>query len=127
MLFRSLESWQNAERMAIAAAKTALGVAHDSNADGPPWFWSDQYDDNLQLLGLPDESMRVIERAVPEKRQRVFFFCEGARVRAVATVNAGREIRVVRKWLAADRFPDLAALTDPAADLNRLPMAAPDV
>ena len=122
-----LESWQNAERMAIAAAKTALGVAHDPDADGPPWFWSDQYDDNLQLLGLPDEHMRVIERTVPEKRQRVFFFCVGARVRAVATVNAGREIRVVRKWLAADRFPELGTLADPAADLNRLPMVPPDV
>ncbi len=119
-----IESWENAQRQAVAAAKAALGVAHDPEAEGPPWFWSDQYEDNLQLLGLPEEKMRLIERHVPAKRQRLYFFCEGARVRAVAAVNAGREIKIARKWILQDRFPDLAALADSGADLNKLPLAA---
>lgn len=119
-----IESWENAQRQAVAAAKAALGVAHDPQADGPPWFWSDQYDDNLQLLGLPNEAQRVVERHVPAKRQHLFFFCEGARVRAVAAVNAGREIKIARKWLLQDRFPDLDALADASLDLNKLPTAA---
>jgi 3-phenylpropionate/trans-cinnamate dioxygenase ferredoxin reductase subunit len=120
-----IESWENAQRQAIGAAKTALGLTHDDAADGPPWFWSDQYDDNLQLLGEPTEAMRVVERQVPAKRSRLFFFCEGARVRAVAAVNAGRDIRVVRKWISQDRYPSLEAIVDPAADLNKLPVTAP--
>lgn len=120
-----IESWENAQRQAVAAAKAALGLTHDAAADGPPWFWSDQYDDNLQLLGEPTESMRVVERNVPAKRSRVFFFCDGARIKAVAAINAGREIRVVRKWIAQDRYPGLDALVDPAADLNKLPVQAP--
>ena len=86
-------------------ARPRSASRHDPEAEGPPWFWSDQYDDNLQLLGVPDERMRVVERSVPEKRQRVFFFCEGAQVRAVAAINGGREIKVARKWMLQDRFP----------------------
>ena len=119
-----IESWENAQRGAVAAAKAALGIDHDTEADGPPWFWSDQYDDNLQLLGLPDDSMRVIERQVPAKRSRLFFFCDGPRVRAVAAVNAGRDMRVVRRWIAQDSYPALEALVDPAADLNKLPVSS---
>ena len=119
-----IESWENAQRQAMAAAKAALGIAHDPEAEGPPWFWSDQFDDNLQLLGLPSEQMRVIERVVPAKRQRVYFFCDGARVRAVAALNAGREIKVARRWMQQDRYPALDSLADPSADLNKLPLAA---
>ncbi len=124
-----IESWENAQRQGVAAAKAALGAPHDPGSDGAPWFWSDQYDDNLQLLGLPDESMQVIERHIParagaKRGTHLFFFCDGARVRAVAAVNAGREIKIARKWLREDRFPDLAALSDPANDLNKLPLLA---
>jgi len=119
-----IESWENAQRQAVAAAKAALGLDHDVEAAGPPWFWSDQFDDNLQLLGIPDESMRVVERAVPAKRQRVFYFCERRRVRAVAAVNAGREIKVARKWMLQDRYPEPEALADASVDANKLPLAA---
>jgi 3-phenylpropionate/trans-cinnamate dioxygenase ferredoxin reductase subunit len=108
----------------VAAAKAALGIAHDAEAEGPPWFWSDQYDDNLQLLGVPTASMQIIERHVPDKRQRLYFFCEGERVRALAAINAGREVKIVRKWMLQNRFPALSALTDSATDLNKLPLAA---
>jgi len=119
-----IESWENAQRQAVAAAKAALGQAHDPQAEGPPWFWSDQYDDNLQVLGLPDESQRIVERRDPARRQRVFFFCDGARIRAVAAVNAGREIKIARKWMTQGRFPAIEALADTSVDLNKLPLAA---
>lgn len=118
-----LESWENAQRQAVIAARTALGRDCDPEADGPPWFWSDQFDDNLQLLGVPSDGLQMIERQVPAKRQRLFFFCDGGRVRAVAAVNAGRDVKVVRKWIAQDRFPTLDSLVDASADLNKLPLA----
>jgi 3-phenylpropionate/trans-cinnamate dioxygenase ferredoxin reductase subunit len=115
-----IESWENAQRQAVAAAKAALGIAHDIDAEGPSWFWSDQYEHNLQLLGLPQETHRVIERSVPAKNQRVFFFCDGERVAAVAAVNAGREIKIARKWMLHNRFPNLESLADASVDLNKL-------
>jgi 3-phenylpropionate/trans-cinnamate dioxygenase ferredoxin reductase subunit len=122
---RRMESWENAERQGITAARAALGLPAEPLMSSAPWFWSDQYDDNLQILGEPAEDMSIIERHVPDRRARVLFLCTGRRVRAVAAVNAGREVKVARKWMNADRYPDLALLADPANDLNKLPVAAP--
>jgi 3-phenylpropionate/trans-cinnamate dioxygenase ferredoxin reductase subunit len=119
-----IESWENAQRQAVAAAKAALGITHDPDAEGPPWFWSDQYDDNLQVLGLPSERHRIVERSDPAKRQRVFFFCDGTKVCAVAAVNAGREVKIARKWMRERRFPAIDALTDTTTDLSKLPLGA---
>jgi 3-phenylpropionate/trans-cinnamate dioxygenase ferredoxin reductase component len=122
---RRLESWENAQRQAVAAAHAALGLAHDPQAEGPPWFWSDQYDDNLQVLGTPLDSHQLIERTRTETRQRVLLFHDGRQVQAVAAVNAGREIKVVRKWLREGRQPALSALSDLATELHRLPLSPP--
>jgi 3-phenylpropionate/trans-cinnamate dioxygenase ferredoxin reductase subunit len=119
-----IESWENAQRQAVAAAKAALGLAHDPDAEGPPWFWSDQFDDNLQILGFPDDRLTLVERSIPAKRQRLLFFCDGERVRAVAAINAGREIKIARKWLLQDRFPAIESLADAGNDLNKLPLRA---
>jgi hypothetical protein len=67
--------------------------------------------------------MRVVERHVPAKRQRVFFFCEGSRVSAVAAINGGRELKIARKWILQNRFPAIEALADTSVELNKLPVA----
>lgn len=119
-----LESWENAQRQAQAAAKAALGLAHDAQADGPPWFWSDQYEDNLQVLGEPDGAQHLIERSDPARRQRLLFFCEGSAIRALVAVNGGRELKLVRKWIRERRFPPLDRLGDTTIELNKLPLQA---
>lgn len=119
-----VESWENAQRQAVAAAKAALGVPHDPEAEGPGWFWSDQYDDNLQVLGEPREAHRVVERVDAGRRQCLFFFCDGARIAALAAVNAGREVKLVRKWMREGRFPPPEWLADTTTELNKLPLAA---
>jgi len=43
-----------------AAARAMLG--HDVRYDPVPRFWSDQYDVNVQMVGLPDAGCEVIER-----------------------------------------------------------------
>lgn len=117
-----IESWENAQRQAVAAAKAALGLPHDPEAEGPPWFWSDQYDDNLQLLGTPTAQMQLVERHVPARRQHLYFFCEGGKVRALAAINGGRDVKITRKWMLQGRYPDPAALADTSVDLNKLPL-----
>lgn len=118
-----IESWENAQRQAVAAVKAALGGAEpQAGLLEPGWFWSDQYTDNLQVLGAPDAAHRVIERVVPTKRQHLFFFCDGNKVRALAAVNGGREVKVVRRWMVRDQYPDVATLADPTLDLAKLPV-----
>lgn len=116
-----LESWENAQRMGIAAARAALGLPRDEADVAPPWFWSDQYEDNLQVLGATDPDLRVIERRDPSKKQHIFYFCAADRIRGVAAVNGGREIKIARKWMAQQAFPRLSDLQDLAIDLAKLP------
>jgi 3-phenylpropionate/trans-cinnamate dioxygenase ferredoxin reductase component len=45
-----IEHWQNARRHGRAAARNMLGA--DRPYDEVPWFWSDQYDHELQFAGF---------------------------------------------------------------------------
>jgi 3-phenylpropionate/trans-cinnamate dioxygenase ferredoxin reductase subunit len=55
-----VEQWQNAQHQGAAAARNMLGH-HEPFAE-VPWFWSDQYDVNLQMAGLPTATDEVVFR-----------------------------------------------------------------
>ncbi len=118
-----LESWDNAQRMGATAARAALGLAPEAADSGPAWFWSDQYDENLQVLGTPAAALRVVERSNAARRQRIVYFCTSRRIEAVAAINGGREIKVARKWMSQGAFPQLDDLQNPALDVAKLPCA----
>jgi 3-phenylpropionate/trans-cinnamate dioxygenase ferredoxin reductase subunit len=121
-----LESWANAQSQAIVAAKAALGRA--DRYDDIPWFWSDQYTANLQMLGLPDRGSEIVARGAPEKGSGCWLMLreDGTAAGAVA-VNAPRELRTLRKMFADGRLPVLSAWADTTIPLQRLPTAPPVV
>ncbi|MFG1186362.1 NAD(P)/FAD-dependent oxidoreductase [Xanthobacter aminoxidans] len=93
-----LESVQNAIDQAKAAAKAISGgaVAYDP----VPWFWSDQYDVKLQIVGLLDGHDRTeCEGDVAAGRFCVRYFA-GDRLVAVASVNDPKSHMLARKALA---------------------------
>jgi NADPH-dependent 2,4-dienoyl-CoA reductase/sulfur reductase-like enzyme len=50
------EHWDDAGRQGAAAARTLLaGPDRAETYDEPPYFWSDQYDVKVQMLGLPTD------------------------------------------------------------------------
>ncbi|HEX4194887.1 MAG TPA: FAD-dependent oxidoreductase, partial [Stellaceae bacterium] len=55
-----LEAWQNAQNQGIAVAKIIAGG--EQAFSEVPWFWTDQYETNLQMAGAPDKWDRVIFR-----------------------------------------------------------------
>lgn len=58
------EHWDDAARQGEAAARTLLaGPEHAEAFDAVPYFWSDQYDVKLQMLGVPTDydAVEVIE------------------------------------------------------------------
>ena len=92
-----LESWQNAQNQAIAVATTMYGVL-TPYAD-VPWFWSDQFDLNLQMVSLPERWDDVVFRGDLEGRNfSAFYLMNGAVVGAVA-VNNPRDIHPARKMI----------------------------
>ncbi|CAO3436015.1 NAD(P)/FAD-dependent oxidoreductase [Azospirillum endophyticum] len=115
-----LESWANAQNQAIAAARAALGGT-GVYAD-IPWFWSDQYGMNVQMLGLPGLGNRAVARGTPEAGSGCWLMLDdsGVVVGAVA-VNAARDLRVLRKLLEDGRAPLPDAWADTATPVQRLP------
>jgi 3-phenylpropionate/trans-cinnamate dioxygenase ferredoxin reductase subunit len=113
-----LESWQNAQNQGIAVAKAIAGTA-TPYAD-LPWFWSDQYDSNLQIIGAPAVWDRIIWRGAPESGKFTAIYMNGERVVAGNSMNNARDIRSIKQLiLNGTAVPD-AALADPSTSLAQL-------
>jgi 3-phenylpropionate/trans-cinnamate dioxygenase ferredoxin reductase subunit len=113
-----LESWQNAQDQGIAAAKSALG--REVRYDPLPWFWSDQYDMNLQIYGLPSPSHSAVIRGERASGSFLAFYCEAGQVKAAVGVNCGRDLRFARRLIEQGKDVDTAQLADPAVPLSKL-------
>lgn len=117
-----LESWQNAQNQARAAGSTMAGEA---TAYGQvPWFWSDQYDVNLQMIGLPENWDQTIWRGDPATGSFSVFYMQDGRVVGANAVNNARDIAPARKLLETGARADPAALADPATSLKKVLKAA---
>ena len=94
-----LESVQNAVDQAACVAKAIVGRAAAYTA--VPWFWTDQYDIHMQMVGLPHGFDQVVSRGDPESRKfSVFYFREGG-LRAVDSINRPAEHLAARKLIGA--------------------------
>ena len=113
-----LESWANAQNQAIVAAKAALG--QDARYDELPWFWSDQYDVNLQILGLPARWPEPVVRGDPASGSFSQFYLDDDRIVAIVAVNAPRDLRAAKKLVQTRKPVSAASLADPAVQLQRL-------
>ena len=113
-----LESWQNAQNQAIAVARVMCG-ARTPYAE-IPWFWSDQYDLNLQMTGIADHWDRLVFRGNPADRKFTAFYMAADKVVMANAVNAPRELRFARMLIEAAAPVADAALADPAVPLKSL-------
>jgi NADPH-dependent 2,4-dienoyl-CoA reductase/sulfur reductase-like enzyme len=113
-----LEAWQNAQNQAIAVAKVMAG-ATEPFAE-VPWFWSDQYDVNLQMAGVAEGWDRLLWRGAPGEPPFTLFYMRGDVPVAANTVNSARDMRFARMLVARGRPVDPARLADTAVRLQDL-------
>jgi 3-phenylpropionate/trans-cinnamate dioxygenase ferredoxin reductase subunit len=97
-----LESVPNALEQARCAAATLCG--QERRHDGVPWFWSDQYDLKLKMVGLSQGHDRVVLRGSVAQRSFSAFYLKSTRVLAVDTVNRAPEFMLAKR-LVAERLP----------------------
>jgi 3-phenylpropionate/trans-cinnamate dioxygenase ferredoxin reductase component len=111
-----LESVDNAFEQATSAALNILGTptVHDK----VPWFWSDQYDLKLIIVGICHGHDCVVLRGSPASRSFSACYLRGGELLAVDTVNHPKEQMVARKLIAVHARPDLAKLADPTVALK---------
>ena len=113
-----LESWENAQNQGIACAKAMLDKGAPYHEI--PWFWSDQGDMNLQLVGLPALDATGVRRGDEASGQFIVFYMKDGKIDGAAAVNNGRDVRIVRRLMQAGKIVDPAKLADPAVKLQDL-------
>ena len=96
-----LESWQNAQNQAIAAARNILAsAAGDAQPYAEvPWFWSDQLGRNIQMVGVTEPGLKIVWRGDPRAGRAIAFGLAGDRVRLAAAFDLGAEIRHARRLI----------------------------
>lgn len=113
-----LESWENAQNQAINSAKAMLGTKI-SYAE-IPWFWSDQYDANIQMMGLPEEWDQTVIRGDREAGEFIEFYLKDGELQGAAAINNARDLRFTRRMITSRKKFDAAALADPEVKLQKL-------
>ena len=114
-----IESWQVAENQPVVAAENMLGG--DAIYAELPWLWSDQFNCNVQTLGIIEAQHRLVTRGDPASGS----FCvvavdESGRMRAAISVNSGRDMGACRRLIASGVTMDEGRLADASVSLRSL-------
>ncbi|WP_224031404.1 NAD(P)/FAD-dependent oxidoreductase [Paraburkholderia caribensis] len=112
-----LESWANAQNHGIAVGRAIAGES--VKYDDLPWFWSDQYDMNIQMVGLFVPGLQEIVRGDPATRRFTLFQVDGSRIVAAASVNAARDLKRTRQIIKDGKTVNVPALADSTVPLER--------
>ena len=116
--FARLESVQNAVDQAKAVAAAILG--RPEPYDEVPWFWSDQYEVKLQMVGISAGHDRQVVRGDPAQgRFSVLYFKEG-RLLAIDSINRPGDHMTGRKLLTAGSAVDADQAADETFELKTL-------
>ncbi|MDZ4078885.1 MULTISPECIES: NAD(P)/FAD-dependent oxidoreductase [Hydrocarboniphaga] len=118
-----LESVPSALEQARSAAALLVGQKKPYNA--VPWFWSDQYDLKLQMVGLNQGYDTVALRGSPANRNFLAFYLKDGVVLAVDSISRPQEFMVAKKLVAERVKADPMVLVDESQPLKALVPAAP--
>jgi len=111
-----LESVDNAFEQAKTAAQNILGrpTVHDR----VPWFWSDQFDNKLLIVGLSQGHDQQVTRGDPATRCFTVCYLKGGELMAVEAVNHPKDYMAARKLIAERARPDPDKLADPTVAMK---------
>lgn len=111
------ETWANAQNQAVAAARTMAG--QETPCQDPPWFWTDQYDLNIQVVGNATGPGEIVLRGDPNNgRFTAIRLSDGIAAGAV-TINTPKDMAALRRLVAGRRPLAAHEAGDPAFDLRK--------
>jgi 3-phenylpropionate/trans-cinnamate dioxygenase ferredoxin reductase subunit len=112
----------NAIEQGKTAAATIMGTPNAYNQI--PWFWSDQYDLKLQIVGLNNGYEQLVMRGDPARRSFAAFYMLGSKLLAVDAINSPREFMLAKKLIKAGAQLEPTELAKQTVDFKALAMAA---
>jgi len=111
-----LESVDNAFEQGTSAALNMLGLA--TVHDKVPWFWSDQFDLKMVIVGLAAGHDQVVVRGDPASRAFSVCYLKRGELIAVESVNHIKDQMAARKLIPARARPDPAKLANDSIALK---------
>ncbi|MCH5675607.1 NAD(P)/FAD-dependent oxidoreductase [Streptomyces gilvus] len=113
-----VESVSNAVEQARVVARSMVGkpVAHT----GVPWFWSDQYELKLQMVGLSRDFDDVVVRGDVTERSFSAFYLREGRVIAADVVSRPVDFALARQLVARGQVLERELLSDVDVPLKQL-------
>ena len=117
-----LEAWRNAQEQGRHAAGGMLG------ANDPytvlPWFWSDQYELTLQVVGLPDSGEVTVSRDLGEAGKLFFHLTGDGRLVSASGIGPSsgiaKDIRLAAMLIERHAVPSPEDLERPNVKLKSL-------
>ena len=113
-----LESVHNAMEQAKTVASSIM--SNLSEYSQIPWFWSDQYDHKLQIVGLSGEHDTVIMRGDTSDSKFMLFYTREEELIAVDSINNSKEFLICRKLVTNKVKIKPSMISDPTTNLNDL-------
>jgi 3-phenylpropionate/trans-cinnamate dioxygenase ferredoxin reductase component len=113
-----VEHWHNAIKQGAAAARNMLGKR--GAYDEVHWFWSDQYDANLQYAGFHTQWEQLVVRGALDSGSYLACYVNDGRIDAAVGLNRARDVRRVMPLIKSRRVVDLEQLGDEGVDLRSL-------
>jgi 3-phenylpropionate/trans-cinnamate dioxygenase ferredoxin reductase subunit len=113
-----VEHWHNALNQGQAAARNMLGknLAYDEIH----WFWSDQYEYNLQYAGFHRDWDDIVIRGRLTERDFIAIYVKGGLVNASVGIDRSKDVRRSMGPIKARKAVDPDRLRDKTIDLRAL-------
>jgi len=113
-----VESVGNAIDQGRVAVASIMGLK--KSYASVPWFWSDQYDLKLQMVGVNTGYQQVVLRGEMHNNSFCLFYLKDGLVIAVDAVNRAREFAQARRLVEQRVVVKSAQLADEQVDLSDL-------
>jgi 3-phenylpropionate/trans-cinnamate dioxygenase ferredoxin reductase component len=110
------ETYQNAADQAQAAALAVLGQGVDYCK--PVWYWSDQFDLNIQFCGHIPVQAEVTLRGDMASNQFTAFFQSGEMIEGILTVNRAPDMGIGKRLIERRANAQAAQLADADVSLR---------
>ena len=115
-----VEHFQTAQRQGFAVGRVMAGSAEPYHE--VPWFWSDQFELNLQYVGAGLPWNEVVTRGTLGSPPFTVFYLSAGELIAAAGVNDHHTVARVRHLMERGARVTPAQLADPSFDLRRVPL-----
>ncbi|MEQ9813840.1 MAG: FAD-dependent oxidoreductase [Azospirillaceae bacterium] len=114
-----LESWAVAQNEGVAVAHAIAGRPRPE--EELPWFWSDQYDANIQILGRIGDDLDCVERPGGAPGTRTYAYLDGGgTLVGMVAWNAPMDLKVGKRLIARSIPVARTQLADAATPLKSL-------